>query len=233
MTHESPPELLPLRPIGILRSPFVDKFGTPRQPGLAPAVRGEIQLYPWVGGSEVLRGIEGFSHLWVLFWFHQAKDRKVVVRPPRLGGKEKVGIFASRSPHRPNPIGLSVVRLEGIRLERGVTIEVSGLDIVDGSPVLDIKPYLPYADALPDARSGWAAAPIERAPVHFSEEAELFLAPLPALRESLQQILSLDPRPNSHHHRESPAYVMHHGGVEVWWRLEAGAVWVERLGGVP
>jgi tRNA-Thr(GGU) m(6)t(6)A37 methyltransferase TsaA len=233
MTPEAPPEMLPLRPIGILRSPFVDKFGTPRQPGLASAVRGEIQLYPWVGGPEVLRGIEGFSHLWVLFWFHRAKDRKVVVRPPRLGGKEKVGIFASRSPHRPNPIGLSVVRLESIRADRGVVIEVSGLDIVDNSPVLDIKPYLPYADALPDARSGWAAAPIERVPVLFSAEAELFLAPHPALRERLDQLLSLDPRPNSHHHREAPSYVMHHGAVEVWWRLEAGAVWVERLGGSP
>ncbi|HND34621.1 MAG TPA: tRNA (N6-threonylcarbamoyladenosine(37)-N6)-methyltransferase TrmO [Myxococcota bacterium] len=233
MTPESLPASLPLRPIGVFRSPFADKFGTPRQPGLAPAVRGEIHLHPWVGGPEAVRGLEGFSHIWVLFWFHHARDRKVVVRPPRLGGKEKVGIFASRSPHRPNPIGLSVLSLEEIRTEKGVVLRVGGVDIVDGSPVLDIKPYLPYADALPGAQSGWAAAPIPRLPVHFSEEAELFLAPLPELRESLLQLLSLDPRPNSHHHRTSPAYVMHHGGVEVWWRLEEGAVWVERLGGAP
>jgi len=148
------------RPIGVIESCFKEKFGIPRQPGLARSVPAIIRLDkndPFLAQS--LRRLEEFSHLWVIYIFHEHGSRnwKPSIRPPRLGGAEKVGVLASRSPHRPNPIGLSAVELVRVDLQdpAGVAIHVRGGDFLDGSPVLDIKPYVPYADAFPDARAGW------------------------------------------------------------------------------
>ena len=217
-----------IRPIGVIRTPFADKFGIPRQPGLIPEVEGVIELAGWVGGPEVVRGLEGFSHIWVLWAFHQAKDVKRVVRPPRLKGRGRVGVFASRSPHRPNRIGMSVLPLREIRTDRGVRLRVGGADMVDGTPILDIKPYLAFTDAIPEARAGWAQEPIERLPVSISPDIRVSMEGRPELPGLIEGVLSLDPRPNSHHRREKPEYVMRLGGADVRWRV--GAEGAEVLG---
>ena len=181
-------------PIGIIRTPFLDKFGIPRQPGLAESAWGIIELGDDPFYAQALRGLETFSHLWVIFEFHRhdAKAWKPTIRPPRLDGRERVGVLASRSPHRPNPIGLSCVKL--VRVE-GKNIHVAGVDILDGSPILDVKPYLPYADSFPEASAGWAGAPIERVPLTWSAEAEAVLTARPELRAITEDVVALDPRP--------------------------------------
>jgi tRNA-Thr(GGU) m(6)t(6)A37 methyltransferase TsaA len=144
-------------PIGIARTPFTDKFGIPRQPGLADAP-GRIVLNPPFARPEAFAGLDGFSHVWLLWVFHEdclTAGWRPSVRPPRLGGKQKVGVFASRAPYRPNPIGLSAVAQHGLkRGPDGLALTVSGVDLLDGTPILDIKPYVPYADALPGAADG-------------------------------------------------------------------------------
>ncbi len=192
------------KPIGYLESPFKEKFGIPRQAGLAPEARAVVRLDPAM--RDGLQGLEGFSHVWILFVFHghENDDGKLLVRPPRLGGTRKMGVFATRSPHRPNPIGLSLVRLEGVEPdESSPAIHVSGVDFLDGTPVLDIKPYLPGGDiARGEVRTGW----LEKAPewpaleVTFSEEARTFVRRVskegyPDLEALITRILGLDPRP--------------------------------------
>ncbi len=140
-------------PIGIVRSCFREKFGIPRQPGLAPAARATLELLPPHNQPAAVRGLEDFSHVWLVFVFHgvPASRWQPTVRPPRLGGNRRLGVFATRSPFRPNPIGLSVVALDRIVTGQGrVALHLSGVDVLDGTPVLDIKPYLPYADRVPD-----------------------------------------------------------------------------------
>jgi tRNA-Thr(GGU) m(6)t(6)A37 methyltransferase TsaA len=193
-------------PLGYITSCFKEKFGIPRQPGLIPEARGILEIDPPYNRPEAFRELANYSHIWLSFVFH-ANGRtgwKPTVRPPRLGGNQRVGVFASRSPFRPNPIGLSVVRLERLELESNrVTLHLSGIDLLEGTPVLDIKPYLPYADALPDAIAGYAPeAPQSEAgiEIHFSDQAEQVLDGLPeqqrqALRQLVQQLLALDPRP--------------------------------------
>jgi tRNA (adenine37-N6)-methyltransferase len=177
-----------------MRTPFKDKFGIPRQPGLAESAWGIVELGDHPFYVQALKGLETFSHLWIIFEFHQhdAKAWKPTIRPPRLGGRERIGVLASRSPHRPNPIGLSCVKLDRIE---GKSIYVSGVDILDGSPILDIKPYLPYADSFPNASSGWASAPIERIPLEWSENVEAVFLNNPSLRKIAEEIIGLDPRP--------------------------------------
>lgn len=191
-------------PIGVMRTPFKDRFGVPRQPGLAAEAKGVIKLRPDPDLKTALKSLEEFSHLWIVFVFHDhgGKGWKPSIRPPRLGGNRKVGVLASRSPHRPNPIGLSAVKLEKIDLEAegGPEIFVGSVDLVDGTPVLDIKPYIPYADAIPDANAGWASEPIPRYAVSFSEEAEKEISLRDPhgeknLRAMIISILELDPRP--------------------------------------
>src|SRR4051812_12236661 len=145
---------LTLSPIGVVHSPFKDKRSAPRQPAGAPEVRGTIELLPDTRYRHALRDLGEWSHIWVLFWFDRNADWKPTVLPPR--STKKRGVFATRSPHRPNPIGMSAVKLERIE---GRVLHVCGLDILDGTPVLDIKPYVPYVDALPDAGSGWLRPP--------------------------------------------------------------------------
>ncbi len=192
-----------LEPIGIVHSCFKEKFGIPRQPGLVPDARARLELLAPYNRPEAVQGLESFSHLWIVFVFHATRRDKwrPTVRPPRLGGNLRVGVFATRSNFRPNPIGLSVVELEGIDLAEGrVQLLLKGVDLLDGSPVLDIKPYLPYADAHPDASAGFASEmPAAPFTVSFSAEAEAACrereCSYPHLRAFIVQMLSNDPRP--------------------------------------
>ena len=149
-----------IHPIAHIHSEFPTKFGIPRQSGLAPSLRAEILFEPEYRVAEAVRGLEEFSHVWLIWQFSQAVRQgwSPTVRPPRLGGNKRMGVFATRSPFRPNNLGLSSVKLEEIRLDpqRGPVLLVSGADLLDGTPILDIKPYLPYVDSHPDAVGGFA-----------------------------------------------------------------------------
>jgi tRNA (adenine37-N6)-methyltransferase len=189
-----------LERIGVVRSCFGGKFGAPRQPGLCPAAWGRLVFEPAFRHPEALRGIEGFSHLWLIFGFHGTADQgwRPTVRPPRLGGNQRIGVFASRSTFRPNPLGLSLVRLEGVDAgsARGPELLLGGLDLIDGTPVFDIKPYLPYAEAVPAAAAAYAPEAPSRLPVVVAEGARESFDALPSrAREVIEQALSLDPRP--------------------------------------
>lgn len=191
--------------IGVVESPFPEKFGIPRQSGLLD-IPCRIWLEPWVAGGQALQGIDDFSHLWLLFVFHQSLQGpyRPMVRPPRLGGNQRRGVFATRAPYRPNPIGLSCVQLLARGNEQGrFWLEVAGADLMSGTPILDIKPYLPYADCREDARAAFAEeAPGKVLAVDWSHSAESALQTLqsryPSLKDVLEQSLRLDPRPAYH-----------------------------------
>jgi tRNA (adenine37-N6)-methyltransferase len=216
----------PMEPIADLYSVFPEKFGIPRQSGQAPDARAEVVLRPPFARPEAVRGLEDCSHIWLLFLCHQAEGWRPTVRPPRLGGNARVGVFASRSPFRPNPIGLSVVRLDGVNQEDGVRLQVSGVDMVDGTPILDIKPYLPWADSVPEATGGIAASPPDRIPIRFSQAAERCLGSRDdgdTLRRLIEQVLSLDPRP-AYHGDPDREYINSLSGLSVRWRVDADGV---------
>ncbi|PQJ67720.1 tRNA (N6-threonylcarbamoyladenosine(37)-N6)-methyltransferase TrmO [Photobacterium angustum] len=189
-----------IEPIGIIHSPYKEKFAVPRQPGLVPSARSEIVLQGAANSLEAVRGIEQFSHLWLLFLFDQNLEAgwRPTVRPPRLGGNERIGVFASRATFRPNGIGMSAVELKGVRNENGnVIIELGGVDLVNGTPIVDIKPYIPYSDSLPQAEGGFASSAPDLMPVCFSETA---LNQLPSKNKAyyqavISEVLSQDPRP--------------------------------------
>lgn len=190
-------------PVGRIVSPFNGKFGVPRQSGLVPSAVGLIRFFPPWNQAEAFRGLEGFSHVWILFLADQIpedKEPSLTVRPPRLGGNTRLGVFATRSLFRPNPIGLSLVELRKILVDDGgVTLEVAGLDLVDGTPVLDVKPYLPYVEAQPDAQGGFATEAPPMLPVVLSPEAEIRLTSIetrqPGFRTLLLETMAFDPRP--------------------------------------
>ncbi|RDH92760.1 MAG: tRNA (N6-threonylcarbamoyladenosine(37)-N6)-methyltransferase TrmO [endosymbiont of Seepiophila jonesi] len=191
-------------PIGIIHSCFKEKFGIPRQPGLIPEAVATLEIVPPFNRPEAFKALEGYSHIWINFVFHAAlrEQWKPMVRPPRLGGNQRVGVFASRSPFRPNPIGLSVVRLNEVKCnDKGVELRLSGIDLLDGTPVLDIKPYLPYTDAIPDAHSGYAPDPPGQSiALSYSSQAEAWLENVAAkqadhIRRLLRQVFENDPRP--------------------------------------
>lgn len=191
-----------MEPIARICSPFREKFSTPRQPGLTPSVIASVQFNSAFCSAEAIRGLEGFSHIWLLFIFHQNIEQgwKPTVRPPRLGGNQRVGVYSSRSPFRPNPIGLSAVKLIDIDIKgKEISLKVEGPDLIDKTPVLDIKPYIPYSDSIPDARGGFAGHPPEQLKVVFSAQAQLQLnnysEKSPQLKQSLSETLALDPRP--------------------------------------
>ncbi|MBP3421651.1 MAG: tRNA (N6-threonylcarbamoyladenosine(37)-N6)-methyltransferase TrmO [Lachnospiraceae bacterium] len=183
--------------IAKIHTDFPEKFGIPRQSGLVKGAKGVIKFEPEYRSVEAFRGLEGYSHIWVLWGFSEAKRETwaATVTPPRLGGKKRMGVFATRSPFRPNPIGMSVVKLEEIIFDenKGPLLRVSGVDMLDGTPVYDIKPYLPYADSYPDAKDGFAGEVYDHAlQVEFPEE---MLDRIPKdYRESLVEILRQDPR---------------------------------------
>ena len=192
-----------LEKIGVVRSCYGEKFGVPRQPGLCPSAWGVLIFDEPYRSEEALRGIEEFSHLWIVFHFHQTADQgwHPTVRPPRLGGNRRVGVFASRSPFRPNPLGLSVVRLEGIERNRpdGPVLRLGGVDLVDGTLVFDVKPYVPYTDALPDANGGYAVGEPPRVRVVVEESAAQVFSALPErARRVIEESLALDARPAPH-----------------------------------
>lgn len=189
-----------IEPIATVRSCFGAKFAVPRQPGLCPSAWGRLVFHPEYRSPEAVRGIEGFSHLWLIFGFHETVDQgwKPTVRPPRLGGNQRIGVFASRSTFRPNGLGLSLVRLEGVDLAAAYApvLLLGGLDLVDGTPVYDVKPYLPYAEAVPEAAVGFAGEAISRLAVEVdSAAADDFGNLPPRSRAVLLESLSLDPRP--------------------------------------
>lgn len=227
-----------LRIIGRVHSPYRQKFGIPRQPGLVTAARGSIEMLPPFDDPDAFRGIEGFSHLWVQFLFHQTLEQgwQPLVRPPRLGGREKVGVFASRSPYRPNGLGLSVVAFRGLVQREGAWhLEIAGMDLLHGTPVVDIKPYVPYADALPDARGGFAdEKPRLEQRIRFSADALESLAGLeevhPQLRALIEQVLAQDPRPAWYRGQYGEkVFRMRLYDVEVHWRVQPEAVEVLRI----
>jgi tRNA-Thr(GGU) m(6)t(6)A37 methyltransferase TsaA len=192
-----------LTPIGIVRSPFVERADAPRQAVVGPAAAGRIELDPGRGFEDALQGLEAWEYVWVVFVFHrnveQARGWSPKVQPPRADAK--VGVFATRSPHRPNPIGLSAVRIDRVE---GLVVHVRELDLLDGTPVLDLKPYVPYADARPDARSGWLEPSDPRATweVVFDPDASARLEWLRArgvdLRASIEAALALGPQPHAY-----------------------------------
>ncbi|MEI7954007.1 MAG: tRNA (N6-threonylcarbamoyladenosine(37)-N6)-methyltransferase TrmO [Verrucomicrobiota bacterium] len=189
-----------IEPIGVIHSCFGDKFAVPRQPGLCPSAWGTLVLSNPYRSEEALRGIDGFSHIWLIFGFHQTLGHgwHPTVRPPRLGGNQRLGVFATRSPFRPNGLGLSLVRLEGIDRDgpTAPALRLGGLDLIDGTPVFDIKPYLPYAEGPSDATAGFASETQPLLPVMIHKDArEAFDLLPPRSQAVLCEALALDPRP--------------------------------------
>ena len=192
-------------PIARISSCYKEKFSIPRQPGLVTAATAELVFLPPFASAEIVRGLDGFSHIWVIFAFHAVPldQWKPTVRPPRLGGNKRMGVFATRSTHRPNPIGMSVVNLLDIKTESGdVKLILGGCDLLNGTPVLDIKPYIPYADSIVDATSGFApTTPEAKMSVALSdiakEACDIASQRLNVdIKLFIEQLLSLDPRPS-------------------------------------
>ena len=220
-----------MQAIAHIHSDFPTKFGIPRQAGLVPELRATVVFTPEFRNPDALRGIEGFSHLWLIWEFSEARraDWSPTVRPPRLGGNTRMGVFATRSPFRPNPIGLSCVELLEVREtpEWGTVLVVGGADLMDGTPIYDIKPYIPYADCRPEAAGG------------FTDRAEDFLLQVelpedlaekvpPDQREALVGVLSHDPRP-SYHSDPARIYGMNFGDLDVRFRVAEGRLTVVEI----
>ena len=209
-------------PIAYIRTDLPDKFGIPRQSGLVPALRGEIEFLPAFSQTAALRGLDAFSHVWLIWGFsasqkEEGKGWSATVRPPRLGGNTRIGVFASRSPFRPNPLGLSCVKLEKIELreETGPVLHVTGADLVNGTPIYDIKPYVPYADCHPDALGGFTQeTSFSRLTVTIPEDLARLLPEGKAAE--LCEILSQDPRPSYQRDKDpGRVYGMDYAGKNV------------------
>ncbi|MBQ5405389.1 MAG: tRNA (N6-threonylcarbamoyladenosine(37)-N6)-methyltransferase TrmO [Oscillospiraceae bacterium] len=219
-----------MRPIAHLESDLGEKFGVPRQAGVVEELEGRIVFEPPYRNPDALRGIEGFSHLWLIWQFSKALGREFspTVRPPRLGGNERVGVFATRSPFRPNALGLSCVRL--LRVERdetrGPVLVVGGADLVDGTPIFDVKPYLPYADCRPEALSGFAPDAGRTLAVAFAPGAEERIPK--EKRAALRGVLANDPRPR---YQDDPerVYGLSFAGKNVRFRVADGLLTVDAV----
>ena len=215
-----------LKTIARYRGELSGKFGLPRQAGIVEELEGRIVFEPEYRNADALRGIEGFSHLWLIWGFSENADKgwSPTVRPPRLGGNARVGVFASRSPFRPNPLGLSCVRLLEVEWEgpEGPTLLLGGADLVDGTPIYDIKPYIAYADSIPEAAGGFTGGEVPpRLPV--SCPAELREKLPPGTWEALEEVLACDPRPHYHQDPER-VYGFPFAGREVRFRVTAEGV---------
>jgi len=218
-----------IQPIAHIHSDFSEKFGIPRQSGLVEELSATVVFEPEYRDISALQGLDGFSHLWLIWEFSKVRGWSPTVRPPRLGGNRRMGGFATRSPFRPNPLGLSCVRLREIRRDRalGPVLIVAGADLLDGTPIYDVKPYLPYADCRPDAVGGFAARP---------KEADLTVECPPALldripadkRAALLAVLAQDPRPQ---YQDDPdrVYGMAFAGTEVKFRVAGGRLRVTEI----
>ena len=213
-----------IRPIAHIRTDFKEKFGIPRQSGRVPSLLGRIVFLPEFRNPDAIRGIEGFSHLWLIFDFSLAhrEEWSPTVRPPRLGGNTRIGVFASRSPFRPNPIGLSSVRLVEVEhtANEGDVLVVSGADLLDGTPIYDIKPYIPFSDSHPDAVGGYAdEVKDHRLSVEFPEA---WLAKVPEeKRQALTDCLAEDPRP-SYQDDPTRVYSMRFADLDVHFTVSGG-----------
>lgn len=204
--------------IGRVHSPYTQKFGIARQPGLVPSAEIVIELKPEFTADSI-RGLEGFGYIWLHFIFHGVLGEgwSPMVRPPRLGGKRKMGVFATRSPHRPNHLGLSLLKLEGIECgSGGVKIRCSGADLLDGTPVIDIKPYIPFVEARPDAAAGFAAESPPLLDIVWQTDADGLSDGLKTL---IEQSVAQDPRP-AYQDIAERIYVMEIAGWEVKFRIE-------------
>lgn len=220
-----------ISPIAYFRSPLGTKFGIPKQSGLAKSLQGYIEFTPEWRDPEALRGIDGFDFLWLIWGFSANKHKAVgtTVRPPVLGGNTRMGVWATRSPFRPNNLGLSAVRIVGLEehSSAGMRIVVSGADLMDGTPIYDIKPYVPYADAHPEARSGFTGLDkLKTKQVVLPAEMENMLSP--ELVVSLREVLSLDPRPQ-YHDDANRVYGMDFGGHDVRFRVDGDSVIVVEI----
>ena len=221
----------PMKVIARIRSDFSSKFGVPRQSGLVDELTAAIVFEPEFRNADAVRGLEGFSHIWLIWAFHQAvRDSwSPTVRPPRLGGNARMGVFATRSPFRPNPIGLSSVKLDRVELtaDLGPVIHVRGADLVDGTPIFDIKPYIPYADAHADAVGGFASAPAG-ATLDVVIPPELLEKVPQNRRKALQGVLAQDPRP---HYQNDPerVYGFQFAGLEVKFSVDAQILTVREI----
>lgn len=217
--------------IATLRTCYTDKFGVPRQSGLAPSAWGVVEFEPACRRAEALRGLEAFSHLWLIGQFHLVEQEpdSLTVRPPKLGGNERRGVFATRSPFRPNRLSLTVVRLDRVEWEgdKAPRLFVSGVDLVDGTPLFDIKPYVRYADAVPDARSGFADDAPRRVPVHWECDSS---AP-DDVRAVITESLALQPQP-AYHDDHARGYATEIAGWHVEWTMREDGAHVRSCGPV-
>lgn len=212
-----------MTPIAHIRNDLTTKFGAPRQSGLIPQLEATIVFEPAYRNAEALRGLEGFSHIWLLWDFSETHQTvwSPTVRPPRLGGNKRMGVFATRSPFRPNPIGLSSVRLTGIEFStpEGPVLHIEGADLMNGTPILDIKPYLPYTDCHPEATAGFAAEAAQQPLLKVVIPPVLEALFSPRQMEALREILASDPRP---HYQNDPTriYNMVYAEREIHFRVD-------------
>lgn len=227
-----------ISPIGIIHSPYKQKFAVPRQPRLVSQARASVELLPPFDQADAFSGIEEFSHLWLLFIFHQNIEQgwSNQVRPPRLGGNSKKGVFATRSSFRPNPVGMSAVEFFGLRKDNGkLYLDIGGVDLVDGTPIVDIKPYIPYSDQIEDANGGFAnEQPSADMEVRFEPEVlvacEKYRAQYPQLVSFISQVLKQDPRPAYKKNKnETQEYAVYLYEFNVRWRVENGVTHVVAL----
>ncbi|MEC4726885.1 tRNA (N6-threonylcarbamoyladenosine(37)-N6)-methyltransferase TrmO [Shewanella sp. D64] len=232
-----------IQAVALCRTPYKQKFGIPRQPGLVTAARGFVELQVPFNHIDAVRGLEQYSHLWLLFSFHEnlSQGWKTTVRPPRLGGNEKLGVFATRSTFRPNGIGQSVVKLHKIHHNNGVvSLEISGMDLLDGTPVIDIKPYIPFSDSIADAQGGIAHEAPALAEVQFSEHAlqQVIayekLAQYPRLAALIQGVLAQDPRPAYKKAKADPKeYQVALYDLDILWHMQGNTIVVTELRAGP
>lgn len=220
-----------IKPVAYIKNAYKEKFGVPRQSGLAPSVKSEIEFCDGFTDENIIRGIDQYSHLWLVWGFSKNNGQwSPTVRPPRLGGNKRVGVFATRSPFRPNGLGLSCVKLESVKKSgKGITLIVSGADLSDNTPIYDIKPYLPYVDSIPEAVGGFSDEHKDDfIQVEFSENAKGILSDEQI--KNLYEILSLDPRP-SYQDDENRIYGLSFYEFQVKFRVENQKIYVIEITG--
>jgi tRNA-Thr(GGU) m(6)t(6)A37 methyltransferase TsaA len=236
-----------ISPIGFVKTPFQEKFGVPRQSGMIPEARGILKLNPDPDFKDALRFLETFSHVWLIFQFHEHANEpwRKLTTTPRVGAPERVGVFASRSPHRPNGLGMSAVKLDSIdfNAKNGIEIHLSGLDLLDGTPVFDLKPYVPFVDSIPDATGGFTLPEIPKYAVEFSGVALETISKTNIFGEKINlkmlitQMLEFDPRPTPQKKsfpitdpkNDQMKFAFRIGEIDVHWQIQNGKIWVNAV----
>lgn len=225
-------------PIGVVHSPYREKFGIPRQPGLAPNLISRVELLGQCNHADTIRGLEQCSHIWLLFVFSECVDKgwSQTVRPPRLGGNKRMGVFATRSPFRPNPIGMSPVKLIAIEETKGnIQLVISSADLLDGTPIIDIKPYLPYSDSISDASCEFATdIPLLKQEVHFSEQAlhcceKVGLLLQQPYQQQVEELLRCDPRPAYKKDSAEKGYGVRLHHTNIRFRITSETIFVDSI----